>query len=132
MPAISAVGHKGYVFGILAVNPCHPMVHLLSVGIDSITRHPGNRTSVSILYLGLNLSLVPKAQFRELLLRPGTERLPSLRRVDFRERIFTCCLFSLRTVRVSPSLIPITVARKMADNILIEFSPSQSTERCTA
>jgi hypothetical protein len=43
------------------------MVHLLSIGIDPIAGHPGNRAPVSILYLGLNLSLLAKAQFRERL-----------------------------------------------------------------
>lgn len=33
-------------------------------------------------------------------------------------RILTCCLLLFRTVSVSPSLIPTTVARNMADNML--------------
>ena len=55
------------VLGVFPVNPCHATVDLLSIGIYSLPDHPGNSAPVSILYLRFNLSLLPKAQFRERL-----------------------------------------------------------------
>lgn len=78
-------GREDWVVRIFGIDPGHAAANLLGVGVDSVAANAGDGTAVTVAGLRGYLGGLTEAHVGEGLLRPGSEGLGLLGRVDFGE-----------------------------------------------